>query len=109
MTGDVPEALRHVNPRPWLDALTDGRLVCADVGKAGVLGSLSVPPSWVTASPQTEPFPDSRPPDSLDARGVRRGRTFQHGLMATINQCGATTYDDERDESGNDETQVEEH
>ncbi|WP_082973133.1 PE/PPE C-terminal domain-containing protein [Mycobacterium sp. E2497] len=107
MTGDTPEALGRVNPRPWLDALTDGRVVCADVGKAGLLGSLSVPPTWAMTAPTVEPVPASPSTTSLDATGGQRGATFRQGLMATMNQSGPRTHEAETDDSANDETQAE--
>jgi hypothetical protein len=58
------------------------------LGKAISRGPLSVPLSWSSASPRSEPAP-SATDRKLNGQSSPRGRTFQQGLMAMISGRGA--------------------
>jgi PPE-SVP subfamily C-terminal region len=66
-------------------------------GKAGSLGSLSVPPSWTAAGSEAEPAPLLPPGSTVDGAVNRaRWRKFQEGLMGMVTgRRGSADADDE--------------
>jgi hypothetical protein len=72
-------------------------------GKAGLLGSLSVPPSWTAAGSEAEPAPLLPPDGTVDGAENRpRWRKFQEGLMGMVTgRRGSADADDEEPTVGN--------
>ncbi|UQX09413.1 PPE family protein [Candidatus Mycobacterium methanotrophicum] len=92
------------------NAISGAGLPSAGLGKAAALGALSVPPTWATATAQSEPVTLSLSASNVSAApaatvDVTAGTAFQEAMMGTISgrgACAHATYyrDNEKKDDG---------
>lgn len=107
MTSDGQEGLSKFEALGSFRDFSSVRVSSAGLGKAATLGTLSVPPNWVGATPEMETEPVSPSSSATDntapPAAVSRppARAFQEGLMGMMTGRPAIAHDDEKQPEGN--------